>query len=138
LYGDELGDLPPQIRDELLVVSPFELPSKRPRLLARSTGWLRAKRIYTPDAQRVQADAFFALKMAGGALKEIHNFFVRDYFLEQFEHMVDNASYTSVYPRVSLGPEQRFVSKGAYIAEPAPKGSGALEAVTGWVVPHPQ
>jgi hypothetical protein len=68
-----------------------------------------------------------------GALKSIQGYFDREYLLEGIEHMVDNANYTSVYPRMSLAPEQRFVSKGAYIARLSEDGS--LVAVTDWLIP---
>ena len=57
----------------------------------------------------------------------------RKILLEGIEHMVDNANYTSVYPRMSLAPEQRFVSKGCYIARLSEDGS--LVAVTDWLIP---
>ena len=47
--------------------------------------------------------------------------------------VVGNANYTSVYPRMSLAPEQRFVSKGCYIARLSEDGS--LVAVTDWLIP---
>jgi hypothetical protein len=41
---------------------------------------------------------------------------------------------TSVYPRLSLGPGQRYASKGAYILRPgATKGSWTPEG--DWIVP---
>lgn len=73
------------------------------------------------------------MKMAGGALQGIRGYFDRDFLLEGIEHMVDNANYTSVYPRMSLAPEQRFVSKGCYIARLSEDGS--LVAVTDWLIP---
>jgi hypothetical protein len=48
--------VPSTLREELFVVVPRELPDRLPRLLARSTGWFKAKRIYAPDAQEVQGD----------------------------------------------------------------------------------
>jgi hypothetical protein len=114
---------------------PYELPSKLPRLLARSSGWLKLKGVYAPHAQQAQADAYFALKMAGGALVQMRGFFLRDYLLERIEHMVDSASYTSVYPRVSMAPGQRFVSRAAYIAKAPSQGKRGLVAVTDWRVP---
>lgn len=133
LYGVEPEGVPPAVRDRVLFAHPYELPNKLDRLLIRSTGWLRAKRIYAPKEKRVQADAFFALKMAGAAVKAIQGYFNREYFVEQLEHMVDNASYTSVYPRVSLAPGQRFVAKGCYLARVSPQGKGHLEPVTEWM-----
>lgn len=134
LFGTDPGQIPREELERVYLVHPYELPAKLPRLLARSTGWLKVKGIYVPDAQRAQANAFFALKMAGGALKTMRGFFVREYLLERIEHMVDLASYTSVYPRISLAPGQRFVSRGAYVARFQPDGGG-LVPETGWMVP---
>jgi len=133
LYDAALDTVPAKIRDQVYFVHTSELPSKLPRNLARSTGWLRAKRIYVPGEQRVQANAYFALKMAGEGIGHIRGFFSREYFLERIEHMVDNATYTSVYPRISLAPNQRFVSKGGYLARLSE--DGGLVAVTDWLIP---
>jgi ABC-type branched-subunit amino acid transport system substrate-binding protein len=127
--------VPVAARERVYFVHPYELPGKLTVLLARSTGWLRMKRIYAPTEQQVQANAFFSLKMAGGALAQMRGYFSREYFLEQIEHMVDNAFYTSVYPRMSLAPGQRFVAKGCYIARLPGDGSGKLGAVSGWLIP---
>ena len=135
LYASEPAEVPATLRERVYLTYPYELPSRLPRLLARSTGWMRVKKIYAPDQQQVQANAYFAMKMAGGALANIRGFFNRDYFLESIEHMVDTASYTSVYPHVSLAPNQRFVSKGCYIAQLSEDGSGEPVAVSGWLIP---
>jgi hypothetical protein len=111
------------------------MPGQLTRRLARSTGWLRAKRIYAKDEKKVQANAYFSLKMAGEGLKHIRGFFNREYFIERIEHMVDNANYTSVYPHISLAPDQRFVSKGYYIAQLGSGDKARLLAVSGWLIP---
>jgi hypothetical protein len=138
LYGVDPAQIPPATRDRVYLVHPYELPSKLPRLLARSTGWLKANRIYAPDAQLVQGNAYFALKMAGTALVGIRGFFVREYLLERFEHLVDRATYTSVYPRISLAPGQRIASRAAYIARFPADASGKedLTPVRDWAVPR--
>jgi len=133
LYGSDPDRIPASAREQLRFVHPYEMPGKLDRLLLRSTGWLRSRRIYAPAEKQVQADAYFALKMAGGALQGIRGYFVREFLLERIEHMVDYAPYTSVYPRISLAPEQRFVSKGCYIARLSEDGS--LVAVTDWLIP---
>ena len=135
LYTANSAGVPATAQDLVYFAHSSELPGNLRRLLVRSTGWLRAKRIYAPEEQRVQANAFFALKMAGEAVRMIKNYFYRDYFLERIEHMVDNAIYTSVYPRISLGPGQRFVSKGCYIAKLQGEGNSELTAVTDWLIP---
>ena len=133
VYDSEPVTVPSGVRNRVYFVHPYELPDKLSRLLIRSTGWLRAKRIYVPEEKRVQANAYFALKMAGEGVGHIRGFFSREYFLERIEHMVDNATYTSVYPRISLAPNQRFVSKGCYIA--GLSEDGKLVAVTDWLIP---
>jgi len=132
LLRSEPQDVPDWVAERAYFVYPQELPDKVDRLLLRSTGWLRMKRIYAPEQKRVQGNAYLALKMTGGALIRMHGYFKRDFFLETFEHMVDNAPYTSVYPRISLAPGQRFIAKGCYIAQLSKDGKGRLEPVTEW------
>jgi len=131
----DFNDIPDALREHLLFVHPYELPDRLNRRLARSTGWLRAKRIYAPDERGIQANAYFTMKMTGEGLKHIRGFFNREYFIERIEHMVDNAIYTSVYPRISLAPNQRFVSKGSYIAQLDNGDKARLQAVSGWLIP---
>lgn len=42
---------------------------------------------------------------------------------------------TTVYPHLSLGPTQRFASKGGYIVRFAGAASDSLVAETGWIIP---
>ena len=133
--SNDYSGIPAALRERLYFVHTSELPSKMTRLLVRSTGWFRAKRIYAPEEKEVQANAYFSMKIAGGALKHIRGFFNREYFIERIEHMVDNANYTSVYPRISLAPNQRFVSKGFYIAQLGSGDKPRLQAVSEWLVP---
>lgn len=44
-------------------------------------------------------------------------------------------SGTSIYPRLSLGPTQRFASKGGYIVRFGDAAGGSLVAESGWIVP---
>ncbi len=132
LYGEKDLGLPPALRERIYFIHPMELPDKLNRLIVRSTGWFKAKRIYVPSAKEVQANAYFALKAVGDSLKQIRGYFYRDYFIEKIEKMIDNAPYTSVYPRISLAPGQRFVSKGYYMAQFSSDENHRLEAITDW------
>ena len=138
LYGTDPVQIPGKVRNRVYLVHPYELPSKLPRLLLRSTGWFRAKHILAPEAQVIQADAYFALKTGGSAVVGIRGFFLRDHLLERIEHLIDRAPYTGVYPRINLAPGQRVISRGAYIAQFPADAVGAkdLTPVTDWVVPE--
>lgn len=135
LVGTDAAAVPPEFRERVFLVHRNELPNRLTRLLLRSTGWLRVKKIYAPKEREVQANAYFALKMAGDALMHMRGYFFRDYMLERIEHAVDSAPYTSVYPRVSLAPGQRFVAKGGYITRVSSSNRPTLVAVTDWVTP---
>jgi hypothetical protein len=78
------------------------------------------------------------MKMIGGGLFGIGTYFNRDFFIENIEHMVDNATYTSVYPYMSLAPEQRFVSKGARIGAFDSDNPDRLVTVVDWLIPDVQ
>lgn len=135
LFGTAPRTIPPELRERVFFVHPYDLPSQLPRRLARASGWMRPKGIEAPQEALIQSNAFFALKAAGEATKRIRGFFNRDYFLERIEHMTENATFTSVYPAVSLAPRQRFISRGVYIAQFPPSGGDELIAVTDWLVP---
>jgi hypothetical protein len=134
-YGTSTASIPKQIRGNLRFVHSSEMPSRMNHLLLRSTGWFKAKRIYDNQAKEIQANAYFALKAAGDAVKEIRGYFYRDYMIEKIEHMVDDLPYTSIYPRISLAPGQRFVSRGFYIAKVDTQGGG-LVSLTDWQAPY--
>jgi hypothetical protein len=134
LHGVTPGAIPPEVRQRVYLVHPYEVPAGLARLLTLGTRWLNQKAIYAPFAQREQGDALLAMKMVGGALSSMRGFLVRERLIETIEHMVDSVTYTSVYPRISLAPGQRFLSTGAYIAQ-FEAGDGALVAVTDWHVP---
>ena len=129
------GSLDSGLKPKSTVVYTTELPGMTASLLARSTGWFRFKRIYAPEHEAIQANAYFTLKMLGGGLSAIGNYFKRDFFVESIEHMVDNATYTSVYPYMSLAPEQRFVSKGVRVARFDENDPEELVTHIDWLIP---
>ena len=135
MYGIETGTIPESLRPRVYLVHPYALPEEQPRLAARALGWLRANRIADPNELQVQTQTLFALKAAGEAIKSIRGFFNREYFLERIEHQVDNATDTALFPSLSLAPGQRFVSRGAQIAQIGPSGRAALESASGWLIP---
>jgi cytochrome c553 len=118
---------------EVYVVHPFALPKgsgERDRVRI----WLAARKV-PPGDERLQTNAFFAAGITGDALDRMLDFFSRDYMLEWVEHMAEESVNPSAYPRLSLGPGQRFGSKGSYILRYEPDGV-AFTPVGGWIVPE--
>lgn len=120
--------------DRVRMVYPFTLPANRERHLARLNAWLRARNIAVADA-RTQANAYFAATVTGDALAHIGENFSRDYFIERIEQMAETSLSPSIYPHLSLGPSQRFASRGGYIVSFPYEGGGAPVPVSSWLVP---
>ena len=127
-------ELPASWLGRLRMVHPFVLPADRARRLARVEAWLRARGIPLRDA-RTQANAFFAATVTGDAMAHLGESFSRDYFIERIEQMAETSLSPSIYPRLSLGPGQRFASRGAYIVG-FPQGAGGTPVpLSDWMVP---
>ncbi len=135
LFGSDQSSLPASLSEHIYLTRTREVPKRISRLLMRSTGWLKVKHIYAPESREIQANAYLALKVAGDALMHIRGYFFRDYLIERIEHTVDNVPYSSVYPRISLAPGQRFAAKGGYITQFSPGKKNELVAVSDWLTP---
>jgi len=118
---------------EVYVVHPFAIPRGK-EVQDRIRIWLAARKV-PPGDERLQFNAFFAAGITGDALDRMLDFFSRDYMLEWVEHMTEESLNPSAYPRLSLGPGQRFASKGSYILRYAPETGGFIP-VGGWIVPE--
>ena len=128
------GMLPDSWRERMLLVDLFEPPDNRDRHLARMNAWLRARHVPLADP-RTQANAYFAATITGDAMSSLGENFSRDYFIERIEQMAGSSPSASIYPRLSLGPGQRFASRGGYILG-FPKGAAGMPVpVTDWLIP---
>lgn len=120
----------------LSLVYPYVMDEARAQGTRRTRAWMRGKRI-TPRDLRTEADTLFALTAANVALKHMIDHFSRDYFLERLEHYAEYALSPSIYPRLSLGPGQRFAAKGARIVGLVSMDDAipSLEARSEWIIP---
>jgi hypothetical protein len=125
--------LPDGWLDRVRMVYPFALPAHRERHLARMNVWLRARQVPLADP-RTQANAYFAATVVGDAISHIGENFSRDYFIERIEQMAETSLSPSIYPRLSLGPGQRFASRGGYILG-FPQGAATPVPVSDWLIP---
>ena len=90
--------------------------------------WAKMKKLNFTQ-EHILANTYFSLALVTGALHTSQYNLNREYLMEQFEHMIDNTVYHSIYPFLSLGPDQRYASKGTYLINFTPKMSPK------WVVP---
>jgi hypothetical protein len=74
------------------------------------------------------------LMILNKALFMMKGYFQRDRLLEVIDMMQDDTTIP-LYPRLSFGPGQRYISKGCYIVK---LGSGATPKIiraSDWVIP---
>jgi hypothetical protein len=89
-----------------------------------SVTWDRAPPPPTPGG------GFFACLAANDGLTHIERYFVRDYVLDHAQEM---ALYLPIHPRATLGPGQRFLTKGGYVL---PVVDGQLDTKdAAWILP---
>ncbi len=100
----------------------------------RIQGWMNSRGLTVID-QRLHFKAHYGMMIMFDAMRHIFNNFYPDYFLELIEHEVEGSKNPGLYPRLSLGPEQRFLSRGGYIVKPADLQPDYVAAVTDWIIP---
>lgn len=119
---------------KLSMVYPFDLPASREQRFLRMKAWLHARKIPLTD-ERAQANAFFAATITGDAVSHLGDNFSRDYLIERIEQMTQSSLSPSIYPHLSLGPGQRFASKGGYVIRFSPGADSTPLAISEWLIP---
>jgi hypothetical protein len=113
------------------LVHPFDLRARGDWIPATVRVWMRDWDIEPADIP-IQVSTYFTASAVAEAVGEMGRDFSQDYLIEKLEDMLSNTVSVSLFPRVSLGPTQRFASKGAYIVR---LEGGRLVPVTDWIVP---
>jgi cytochrome oxidase Cu insertion factor (SCO1/SenC/PrrC family) len=126
-------DLP--LRDKLVFTWPWSLPGREGPHVYRARAWLRSRGIRGIEVthERLQLNVLYTLSLAEHALDHMAGRFSRDFFLESVEREAEVELNPGVFPRLSLGPGQRFASKGCYLVR---LGENGLEPLSGWIVPE--
>jgi hypothetical protein len=112
--GIDALPLPTDWRARAHIAYPFDLPELRRVRVDYALGWFRIRNIPLVDAQ-TQADTYLACGLASETLKHMVDTFVPDYLIERLEDTAEHRIITGYYPRLTLGPHQRFASKGGYL-----------------------
>jgi len=116
------------------LVYPQDLPAAREARLDLVKRWLLKNGI-APADEKVQMNAYLAATVTGMLVSHSMDIFSRELLLERMEHRVGTALETSIYPRISLGPGQRYASKGSFIVQVGGADDPQLKAVSDWIVP---
>jgi hypothetical protein len=128
MAGAEHAPLPAGWKAQARLIYPFELPRERSTNLSRFHSWLATHGQKLVD-ERLQADAYLASALMSEQVGDMLEVLNRDYLLERAEALLSAHLTPAMYHRLSLGPTQRFASKGGYIA----RFDGTAES--GWIVP---
>lgn len=124
---------PPSALDgRVFVIHPTALSGEPARGEARMRAWMNQRDIHPADPG-IAMNAYFAATVTAGAIRMLVGNFSREYLVERIEHATENAPASGTFPRLSLGPDQRFASKGAYVAPLGERGVEAAHAE--WIVP---
>jgi cytochrome c553 len=115
------------------LVYPQDLPQVLDARLRPVERWLQSKRIPLSDV-KVQMNAYLAVTVTTGVMSHSADTFSREFLLERVEHRMGNAYESSIYPHLSLGPGQRYASKGSYVVATGATDS-SLTPLSGWLVP---
>lgn len=116
LLDGNLEAIPETLRAAAQVVHPYVLPEKQKPRLLQTTSWMKKHHIELTNPL-VQGQTFYSCLLLTGSLKHMRQNFYRDYLLDTLDHRDNMAIYSGNYPRLSFGPEQRFLAKGAYLVE---------------------
>lgn len=123
----------PRQYDGVYLLHRFALPGKQKQHSLRFSSWARINKLSITD-EHVMANAFFTLTVLVDAIRHIRNNISREYLIERIEHMVDNTVFHSVYAHLSLGPNQRYASKGGYVIKYNINNSPMYKEAK-WIVP---
>ena len=170
--------IPLELRYQVRMVYPYEIPGLRKAGTDYMPVWLRLKQIALVD-EPMQSEVFFALNFMSDTLAVMLDNLYRDYLLERADtdigqrearkaedqlrdqnfvrlhfhqtpmvgniplgyrtsSFTENADLsTTIYPRLVLGTNQRYASKGAYITNirKGADGIDRIERVGDWVMP---
>jgi hypothetical protein len=134
LLGEAIDSLPEALKSTAFLTHPFYLPNIRDARFRRAEIWMKSRNIEI-TAPRIQGQTLFACMILGEGLMHIKQHFNRDYLLDVLDHGEGMTAYTNSYPRLSFGPEQRFLGKGAYIIDLSRMGEDSTAPWATWIVP---
>jgi hypothetical protein len=132
--GLEHAPLPAAWRGASRMTFPYELPDRRATLLNYPMGWFHLHNVPILE-ERTQVNTYIACSVMVDTFGQMLDNFVRDYFVERLEAMLDTRLIAGYYTRLGLAPGQRFASKGGYLVRFTDPAGIQIAPTTDWVVP---
>lgn len=113
---------------------PQDVPAERDARLEGVRRWMRSNGI-APGDEKVQMNAYLAATVTGLLVTHSRDTYSREFLIERMEHRLGTSLELSIYPHLSLGPGQRYASKGSYIVAVGGADDRQLKPVSDWIVP---
>jgi len=135
MLGGLFVPVPSSLGTGVKVVHPFVLPQDQKVVFKRVQVWLEQRNIPVNN-YRILGQTYYACMILGEGFMHIKRHFYRDYLLDALDHGNAKSIYSVNYPRLSYGPGQRYLAKGAYIIEYTEAGLEKTPARATWIVPH--
>lgn len=135
MLGGVLTPVPLIEGKRVKLVHPFVLPKNQEAVFGRVRVWLESRNIPLND-HRILGQTYYACMMLGEGLMHIRRHFYRDYLMDALDHSNAKAIYSVNYPRLSYGPGQRYLAKGAFIIEETAPEMKKSPASATWIVPY--
>ncbi len=134
LLGGDVSEFYGKLAGQVFLIHPFNQPEDRDVRFKRLETWLELRKI--PFTQpRVQGQTFYAAMILGEGLMHIKSYFYRDYLLDVLDHGDRMALYANNYPRLSFGPGQRYLAKGASVVDLSRDKDASLVEPVVWITP---
>jgi hypothetical protein len=134
MAGLESAPLAPAWHKAVLLTYPYDLPDARQVRVDYARRWFAIAGIPMMN-ERVQVDTYLACQILAESLGHMQDSFVRDYLVERVENLVGHRLVNGYYPRLSLGPSQRFASKGGYNVRFTTEKGADIAAEGPWTAP---
>ncbi|HET9701190.1 MAG TPA: cytochrome C, partial [Burkholderiales bacterium] len=139
LSGLEHAPLPPPWKRVAVMAYPYDPPGRWNLRMDRNLRpWLAQQGLARSD-ERLQGNTLAACNLLTESMLRLRGRHFRDYLVEWVENYpsaMGNAPAPQAFPRFSLGPGQRFSSKGAYLVRfAAPDSKRLVPVQPDWIVP---
>lgn len=123
-----------KLNSDIFTSYPYVNPAKERITTIRPWAWANSRKIDTSD-KAILSNTFTAIVLLNDAIKHVRSNFNQAYIIETLEHMLDNSIVTGIYPKLSLGPGQRYASKGGSIMKVPAMPGEKLQKVSEWIFP---